>query len=191
MATMEEELKALLQDMESLKRSQSDAKSLHSVDERVVRIMNITKFGTSWRSKVKDMSAEVVDSNPYGRLMALQRMGIVDNYERIREFSVAIVGMTKTDAAVQTLSEINPDVVLEVQKQNAILPLSCFLLHAWVECGCVFMSGDDEMMTQNSIVQFVNWMIKRYENIKLLQRFGNNEDDILIYQYNTVLQSVG
>ncbi|XP_073117363.1 uncharacterized protein [Elaeis guineensis] len=101
------------------------------------------------------------------------------------------VGMTKTDAAVQTLSEINPDVVLEVQKQNAILPLSCFLLHAWVECGCVFMSGDDEMMTQNSIVQFVNWMIKRYENIKLLQRFGNNEDDILIYQYNTVLQSVG
>lgn len=37
------------------------------------------------------MSAEVVDSNPYSRLMALQRMGIVKNYERIREFSVAIV----------------------------------------------------------------------------------------------------
>lgn len=37
------------------------------------------------------MSAEVVDSNPYSRLMALQRMGIVQNYERIREFSVAIV----------------------------------------------------------------------------------------------------
>lgn len=37
------------------------------------------------------MSAEVVDSNPYSRLMALQRMGIVDNYERIRELSVAIV----------------------------------------------------------------------------------------------------
>lgn len=37
------------------------------------------------------MSAEVVDSNPYSRLMALQRMGIVENYERIREFSVAIV----------------------------------------------------------------------------------------------------
>lgn len=40
---------------------------------------------------MQDMSAEVVDSNPYSRLMALQRMGIVDNYERIREFSVAIV----------------------------------------------------------------------------------------------------
>jgi ubiquitin-like modifier-activating enzyme 5 len=94
--------------------------------------------------------------------MALQRMGIVDNYERIREFSVAIVGiggvgsvaaemltrcgigrlllydydtvelanmnrlffrpdqvgMTKTDAAVQTLAEINPDVVLESFTMN-------------------------------------------------------------------------
>lgn len=39
----------------------------------------------------QDMSAEVVDSNPYSRLMALQRMGIVDNYERIRDYSVAIV----------------------------------------------------------------------------------------------------
>ncbi|KAK4569049.1 hypothetical protein RGQ29_004447 [Quercus rubra] len=108
------------------------------------------------------MSAEVVDSNPYSRLMALQRMGIVENYERIREFSVAIVGiggvgsvaaemltrcgigrlllydydkvelanmnrlffrpeqvnMTKTDAAVQTLSDINPDVVLESYTMN-------------------------------------------------------------------------
>ncbi|KAG1331461.1 hypothetical protein COCNU_02G014290 [Cocos nucifera] len=58
---MEEELKALLEDFESLKRSQSDAKSLHSVDE---------------------------------------------------------VGMTKTDAAVQTLSDINPDVVLESYSLN-------------------------------------------------------------------------
>ena len=34
------------------------------------------------------MSAEVVDSNPYSRLMALQRMGIVKDYERIRDKSV-------------------------------------------------------------------------------------------------------
>ncbi|KAG6543932.1 hypothetical protein Mapa_014773 [Marchantia paleacea] len=108
------------------------------------------------------MSSEVVDSNPYSRLMALKRMGIVDNYERIRDYSVAIVGvggvgsvaaemltrcgigrlllydydtvelanmnrlffqphqagMTKTDAAVQTLAGINPDVVLESYTQN-------------------------------------------------------------------------
>lgn len=34
------------------------------------------------------MSAEVTDSNPYSRLMALQRMGIVKNYEKIKEKSV-------------------------------------------------------------------------------------------------------
>ena len=39
------------------------------------------------------MSAEVVDSNPYSRLMALQRMGIVNNYETIRQKTVAIVGI--------------------------------------------------------------------------------------------------
>lgn len=34
------------------------------------------------------MSAEVVDDNPYSRLMALQRMGIVKDYERIRQKTV-------------------------------------------------------------------------------------------------------
>ncbi|WAR10053.1 UBA5-like protein [Mya arenaria] len=33
------------------------------------------------RQKISQMSSEVVDSNPYSRLMALKRMGIVDNYE--------------------------------------------------------------------------------------------------------------
>jgi ubiquitin-like modifier-activating enzyme 5 len=40
------------------------------------------------RARIDKMSAEVVDSNPYSRLMALQRMGIVDNYESIREKTV-------------------------------------------------------------------------------------------------------
>jgi ubiquitin-like modifier-activating enzyme 5 len=109
------------------------------------------------RTKIAEMSSEVVDSNPYSRLMALKRMGIVENYARIREFSVVIVGMggvgsvaaemltrcgigkllmfdydtveianmnrlffrpeqvgmTKTAAAEQTLTEINPDVEFE------------------------------------------------------------------------------
>eukprot|EP00951_Prasinocladus_malaysianus_P049295 scaffold668106_cov141-Prasinocladus_malaysianus.AAC.2 len=39
------------------------------------------------------MSGEVVDSNPYSRLMALQRMGIVEEYEKIRDKRVAVVGM--------------------------------------------------------------------------------------------------
>ncbi|KAL3139967.1 hypothetical protein ABBQ38_004254 [Trebouxia sp. C0009 RCD-2024] len=112
--------------------------------------------------KVSKMSGEVVDSNPYSRLMALQRMGIVKDYERIREQTIAIVGiggvgsvaaemltrcgvgtllmydydkvelanmnrlffrpeqsgLTKTDAAAQTLSSINPDVQLESYTMN-------------------------------------------------------------------------
>ncbi|KAJ3675772.1 hypothetical protein LUZ60_004814 [Juncus effusus] len=162
---MEEELRGLLRDLDSLRRSVSDSGCVDSIDKiqkRVDKIMTLTKSAATRRSKVKDMSSEVVDSNPYSRLMALQRMGIVKNYERIRDFSVAIVGiggvgsvaaemltrcgigrlllydydsvelanmnrlffrpdqvgMTKTDAAVQTLSDINPDVILESYSLN-------------------------------------------------------------------------
>lgn len=52
--------------------------------------MNPKKIGK--REKIEKLSAEVVDSNPYSRLMALQRMGIVSEYERIRQKSVAVVG---------------------------------------------------------------------------------------------------
>jgi ubiquitin-like modifier-activating enzyme 5 len=54
-----------------------------------VELVNLTAFARN--SGMQDMSAEVVDSNPYSRLMALQRMGVVDNYEQIRDYSVAIV----------------------------------------------------------------------------------------------------
>lgn len=162
---MEADLSSLLQEIGALKRSLPDATnhgSIAKIEERIVQVMSTIKSGTSRRSKVKDMSAEVVDSNPYSRLMALQRMGIVENYEKIRDFSVSIVGiggvgsvaaemltrcgigrlllydydtvelanmnrlffrpeqvgMTKTDAAVQTLSDINPDVILESYSLN-------------------------------------------------------------------------
>eukprot|EP00177_Eucheuma_denticulatum_P006292 GFKZ01011477.1.p2 GENE.GFKZ01011477.1~~GFKZ01011477.1.p2 ORF type:complete len:377 (-),score=56.42 GFKZ01011477.1:1569-2699(-) len=39
------------------------------------------------------MSADVVAHNPYSRLMALKRMGIVHNYEAIRTLTVAVVGV--------------------------------------------------------------------------------------------------
>lgn len=45
------------------------------------------------RSKIDKMSSEVKDTNPYSRLMALQRMGIVKDYENIRTKSVAVVGI--------------------------------------------------------------------------------------------------
>ncbi|KAF4361626.1 hypothetical protein F8388_007642 [Cannabis sativa] len=170
---MEEELKEVLKELNSLKQSFTDPSHRAPIDKiqlHVERIANLGNSGLVRRSKVKDMSAEVVDSNPYSRLMALQRMGIVENYERIRDFSVAIVGvggvgsvaaemltrcgigrlllydydkvelanmnrlffrpeqvnMTKTDAAVQTLSDINPDVVLEACNE---------LNQTWMESG--------------------------------------------------------
>ncbi|XP_067593899.1 ubiquitin-like modifier-activating enzyme 5 isoform X2 [Pseudorca crassidens] len=49
--------------------------------------------GGGGRARIEKMSPEVVDSNPYSRLMALKRMGIVSDYEKIRTFAVAIVGV--------------------------------------------------------------------------------------------------
>lgn len=45
------------------------------------------------RPRISKMSDEVVDSNPYSRLMALKRMHIVKNYEKIRDCTVIIVGV--------------------------------------------------------------------------------------------------
>lgn len=45
------------------------------------------------REKIAEISSEVVDTNPYSRLMALKRMGIVKNYEKIRDYTVAVVGV--------------------------------------------------------------------------------------------------
>lgn len=39
------------------------------------------------------MSEEVKDDNPYSRLMALKKMGIVENYAEIKSKSVLIVGV--------------------------------------------------------------------------------------------------
>lgn len=39
------------------------------------------------------MTSEVKDSNPYSRLMALKRMGVVQNYEDIRSFTIIIIGI--------------------------------------------------------------------------------------------------
>ncbi|XP_032661767.1 ubiquitin-like modifier-activating enzyme 5 isoform X2 [Chelonoidis abingdonii] len=49
--------------------------------------------GQGQRARIERMSPEVKDSNPYSRLMALKRMGIVKDYEKIRTFTVAVVGV--------------------------------------------------------------------------------------------------
>ena len=45
------------------------------------------------RQKVEQLSEKVVDSNPYSRLMALKKMGVVPNYADIRKKSVIVVGV--------------------------------------------------------------------------------------------------
>ena len=47
-----------------------------------------------FRPKIAEMSSEVRDDNPYSRLMALKRMGIVDDYERIRMYRLVCLSMT-------------------------------------------------------------------------------------------------
>ena len=44
-------------------------------------------------SQQPKMSSEATSTNPYSRLMALQKMGVVDNYEIIRDYSAIIVGV--------------------------------------------------------------------------------------------------
>lgn len=48
---------------------------------------------TQTRSKISEMSEEVKSDNPYSRLMALKRMGVVENYADIRQKSVSIIGI--------------------------------------------------------------------------------------------------
>uniref|UniRef100_A0A915PQQ6 Ubiquitin-like modifier-activating enzyme 5 n=1 Tax=Setaria digitata TaxID=48799 RepID=A0A915PQQ6_9BILA len=122
----------------------------------------IDKNRTVKRPKIDVMSAEVNDSNPYSRLMALKKMGVVKNYDDIRKKTVVVVGvggvgsvvaemltrcgigklilfdydkvelanmnrlfyqpqhsgMSKVDAARNTLIAINPDVDFETYNMN-------------------------------------------------------------------------
>lgn len=64
---------------------------IKQLENQLLEIQNKNKL--SAREKIEHMSSEVVDSNPYSRLMALKRMGIVDNYEKIRDLTIAIVGV--------------------------------------------------------------------------------------------------
>ncbi|CAH8568450.1 unnamed protein product [Schistosoma turkestanicum] len=60
---------------------------------QIVQMKNDLSQSRTVRPKIDQMSTEVVDSNPYSRLMALQRMGVVTDYAAIREKTVAIVGI--------------------------------------------------------------------------------------------------
>lgn len=50
-------------------------------------------MSSSEEQKTTAMSKEVADWNPYSRLMALERMGVVENYAAIAVKKVAIIGV--------------------------------------------------------------------------------------------------
>lgn len=78
------------QEEEELRRLRSEVARL----EAALAAASSTDARTSSRPKlVAAMNAEVRDDNPYSRLMALQRMGVVRDYERVRHTSVAVVGV--------------------------------------------------------------------------------------------------
>ncbi|XP_071443696.1 ubiquitin-like modifier-activating enzyme 5 [Hetaerina americana] len=76
---------------ELMKKIENYERRVHELEEKLKNVSQ--SHGSSQREKIAEMSSEVVDSNPYSRLMALKRMGIVNNYERIRNLAVIIVGV--------------------------------------------------------------------------------------------------
>lgn len=55
-------------------------KSVGALKARIAELESELAKSRSVRPKIEQMSSEVVSSNPYSRLMALQKMGIVNNY---------------------------------------------------------------------------------------------------------------
>ncbi|TRY80475.1 hypothetical protein TCAL_02970 [Tigriopus californicus] len=128
-------------DVGQLQSRIADLEGLLAAAQGTGSSLPLTDAGLPGRAKIAAMSSEVVDSNPYSRLMALKRMGIVDNYEKIRDYTVAVVGvggvgsvelanmnrlffqphqagLSKVDAAAKTLASINPDVIFETHNYN-------------------------------------------------------------------------
>merc|ERR1712216_754385 len=71
----------------------SMSQSIEELRAENERLKGEESDGAAGRTKIEKLSAEVRDDNPYSRLMALQRMGIVKNYEDIRKFTVLVVGV--------------------------------------------------------------------------------------------------
>lgn len=87
------------------------------------------------------MSGEVVDSNPYSRLMALQRMGIVKDYERIRSQRVRSC-MESNEQNPRGLED--PFSATHACTRDHAAPLVCRGLHKWqptVQVAVVGMGG--------------------------------------------------
>eukprot|EP00735_Rhodelphis_limneticus_P011428 TRINITY_DN451_c0_g1::TRINITY_DN451_c0_g1_i1::g.2481::m.2481 TRINITY_DN451_c0_g1::TRINITY_DN451_c0_g1_i1::g.2481 ORF type:complete len:410 (-),score=92.58,sp/A7MAZ3/UBA5_BOVIN/59.59/2e-157,ThiF/PF00899.16/8.1e+02,ThiF/PF00899.16/2e-35,Saccharop_dh/PF03435.13/0.012,2-Hacid_dh_C/PF02826.14/0.029,NAD_binding_7/PF13241.1/0.14,FAD_binding_3/PF01494.14/0.082,Shikimate_DH/PF01488.15/0.32,Shikimate_DH/PF01488.15/1.8e+03,MoeZ_MoeB/PF05237.8/0.27 TRINITY_DN451_c0_g1_i1:28-1257(-) len=63
------------------------------VRQEITKLHQFVTKSAHGREKIDVMSSEVVDSNPYSRLMALKKMGVVQDYEKIRRCTVLVVGI--------------------------------------------------------------------------------------------------
>ena len=80
-------LAELKERIEELERELRDPQPSPSATAHVVpNGVGLDGEAAVFRPKIAEMSSEVRDDNPYSRLMALKRMGIVDDYERIRTY---------------------------------------------------------------------------------------------------------
>ncbi len=87
-------LKSILQQIKEKILGASHDTSSSSSDAAKTSIDNKhTGAKKAKRDAIEKMNAEVNDSNPYSRLMALKRMGVVDEYEKIQDFTLIIVGI--------------------------------------------------------------------------------------------------
>jgi len=67
-------------------------KQVEALKQQIASLkQKLSSFEKVTRSKIGSMSSEVIDSNPYSRLMALKRMGIVSNYEVPYPHSLVVV----------------------------------------------------------------------------------------------------
>lgn len=77
----------------SMKNVEQLQEEIAKLKEEISQLKGSSSSSSSKRQRVVEMSSEVRDDNPYSRLMALKMMGIVQNYEKIRTHSIAIVGL--------------------------------------------------------------------------------------------------
>ncbi|KAM9088984.1 ubiquitin-like modifier-activating enzyme 5 isoform 6-T6 [Megaptera novaeangliae] len=115
---MAESVERLQQRVEELERELAQERSRRALGDG---------DGGGGRARIEKMSPEVVDSNPYSRLMALKRMGILllFDYDKVELanmnrlfFQPHQAGLSKVQAAEHTLRNINPDVLFEVHNYN-------------------------------------------------------------------------
>ncbi|CAG5107520.1 Oidioi.mRNA.OKI2018_I69.chr1.g3366.t1.cds [Oikopleura dioica] len=100
----------------------SDKELIESLQKQVKELKEqIARVGENApaRSKIEKLSSEVKDSNPYSRLMALQRMGIVKNYEDIRKKTVIVVAEMLTRCGIGKLILFDYDKV-EMANMNRL-----------------------------------------------------------------------